>query len=295
MNIDMPVGRYVVAVSGGIDSVALLDMLTQQTGHQLIVAHFDHGIREGSETDRKFVQDIAKKYGLQFVYNRAELGPKASEAVARKARYDFLHKVRESAGAQAVVTAHHQDDLLETAVLNLLRGTGRRGLSSLRSTDIVKRPLLHFPKQDLRDYIEAKGLTWREDETNTDTKYLRNYVRHIILPKLDQKEQQELLEHIRNARSLNQEIDSHLVTHLHLQPAISRLSRHDFIMLPHSVSCEVMAEWLRRHEVRNIDQKLMRRLVSIAKTSQPNRIADIDRRYILRITPKELALEPRDR
>src|SRR5437764_343012 len=126
-------GKYVVAVSGGVDSVALLDMLARSDDLKLVVAHFDHGIRKDSAKDRKFVEDLAKNYDLPFVYEEGHLGSGTSEAVARGARYDFLHRVKKSHGAQAIITAHHQDDVLETAIINLLRGTGRKGLTSLTS------------------------------------------------------------------------------------------------------------------------------------------------------------------
>jgi tRNA(Ile)-lysidine synthetase-like protein len=101
-------GRYVVAVSGGVDSVALLDILRQQTGLELIVAHFDHGIRKDSCQDRLLVEQLAKRYGLTFVYEEAKLGPRTSEETARRARYAFLNKVMREHQAVAIVTAHHQ-------------------------------------------------------------------------------------------------------------------------------------------------------------------------------------------
>ena len=92
-------GRYVVAVSGGVDSMALLHLLQQQPGLQLTVAHFDHGIRLDSEMDRFFVSDQARAYRLPYVYARGDLGPSASEDVARRARYQFLHQVRRAVEA----------------------------------------------------------------------------------------------------------------------------------------------------------------------------------------------------
>src|SRR5579884_3654782 len=116
MEIQLEPGAYVVAVSGGVDSVVLLDLLTKNHNLKLTVAHFDHGKRKDSASDRHFVQKLAEKHGLSFVYAEGRLGLGASEAAARKARYKFLQQVRESAEARAVVTAHHQDDLLETAI-----------------------------------------------------------------------------------------------------------------------------------------------------------------------------------
>ena len=129
----IPAGTYVIAVSGGVDSVVLLDLMAQVSDCTLIVAHVDHGIRKDSHLDRQFVEKVANKYKLEFYYTEANLGANASEEAARKARYEFLRNIKDKTGARAIITAHHQDDLLETLILNVLRGTKRKGLSSLES------------------------------------------------------------------------------------------------------------------------------------------------------------------
>jgi tRNA(Ile)-lysidine synthetase-like protein len=308
----------VVAVSGGVDSVALLDLLVrkrqpstashqfsvEKTGNvirktgsnvRLIVAHYDHGIRYDSQLDRQFVQKLAKKYGLQFVYDEGYLGASASEAKARRARYQFLHNVRTASGADAIITAHHQDDLLETAILNLLRGTGRRGLSSLRSSDLVLRPLLHIPKKDLIQYADKHNLKWRDDPTNQDLKYLRNYIRHKILTKFSHGDREKMLELILKMHVLNDEIDLHLINHLHLHSGLSKLNRYYFIMLPHKVAQEVIAAWMRKHGVKDFDKKTIDRAIVAAKTYAPGKRADIDKNLVLEIGKSDLALIQRDR
>src|ERR1039458_1834138 len=159
MNLSIERGRYIVAVSGGVDSVALLDIMSRQPELDLIVAHFDDGIRTDSAKDRIFVGDLATKYGYLFEFEEGKMGSSTSEAEARLARYDFLERARNKHQAAAIVTAHHQDDVIETAILNLYRGTGRRGLSSLGSTDLIKRPLLAISKQELIDYAKSRNLT----------------------------------------------------------------------------------------------------------------------------------------
>ena len=182
MDISLESGTYIVAVSGGVDSIVLLDILKNQTDLNLIVAHFDHGVRTDSELDRQFVEKLSKKINLPFVYESAQLGSAASEEAARSARYAFLERARQAYQARAIVTAHHQDDVLETAIINLLRGTNRRGLSSLTSRPQLARPLLHVSKRDLKAYAQEQGLVWREDSTNSDDSYLRNYVRLHLVP-----------------------------------------------------------------------------------------------------------------
>jgi tRNA(Ile)-lysidine synthase len=288
MEVHLPPGKYILAVSGGVDSMALLDMLAHLPGMELTVAHFEHGIRDDSDEDRKLVEAAANKYGVPFVFARGNLGPDASEAAARTARYAYLHQVRAAHGADALVTAHHQDDLIETALLNMLRGTGSRGLTSLRSTDVIKRPLLHVPKQALRDYAQAHGLQWREDSTNQDPRYRRNYLRLHVTPRLSPEARQKLLHYIETARRLHQQIDAELAPHI----AGEQLDRAWFIQLPHAVSTEVMALWLREHHL-GFDRASIQRLTVFAKTAVPGKLADLDAVHILKASKNHITLEGR--
>ncbi len=179
--------QYVVAVSGGVDSVALLDMLARGTLPgvnsqipiaNLIVAHFDHGIRPDSADDAEFVKSLAEKYNLLFETKREELGANASEELARDRRYVFLREVAAKHDAK-IMTAHHADDVVETIAINLTRGTGWRGLAVLDSPDI-DRPLLATTKAELIQYARNHDLKWREDVTNQDEKYLRNKLRQRV-------------------------------------------------------------------------------------------------------------------
>lgn len=275
--------------------MALLDMLRKQTGLRLVVAHYDHGIRSDSIQDRQLVQSFADKYDIQFVYDNGELGSDASEDEARQARYGFLHRVREVTGAKGIITAHHQDDLLETATHNMLRGTGWRGLVSLRSREYIRRPLLHIPKSDLIAYAQNQGLQWREDSTNNDLRYRRNYIRHNILPKLSADQKDRLLHHIRNIRNNQSEIDTQLVNYLHMQPNRWELDRQQFILLPHAVAREVIAHWLRGHQIRDFTNNTLERVVMASKTFRIGKRVDITNNHYLVIKKDVLAIRSRDR
>lgn len=295
MELELQPGRYVVAVSGGVDSVTLLDLLTHVPGVQLIVAHYDHGIREDSIEDRKYVSALAKKYGLPFIYDMGRLGPTASEAKARRARYDFLHHVKKVSQATAIITAHHEDDVLETIILNLLRGTNRKGLHSLRSTSTIKRPLLKTSKSVLKTYAQDQGLVWHEDSTNSNDTYLRNHIRLHIMPRINQESRAKLLQLSDDTSALNQEIETSIVNYLHVQPATNKLERHDFIMLPYAVAREIMASWLRLNTEVELSKSLLDRLVVAAQNGRNGSRVDVDAAYWLHISKHTLALMPRDR
>jgi tRNA(Ile)-lysidine synthase len=170
--------------------VVLLDMVATRTKDEFVVAHFDHGIRSESGKDAEFVGGLAKKYGAVFELGQARLGAQASEEMARKARYSFLKKLEKKYAPAKVVTAHHQDDLVETVVMNLVRGTGWRGLAPMSAE--LERPLLGLSKVELTEYAIANNLGWIEDETNYGDRYFRNRVRRFLL-KMSPEQRRDLL------------------------------------------------------------------------------------------------------
>ena len=295
MTLSIEPGTYVVAVSGGVDSMALLDMLQRLDGMKLTVAHFDHGIRDDSHEDRMLVERAAKDYGLPFVYTEGRLGAKASEELARRARYDFLHKVRQASGAGAVVTAHHKDDVLETAIINLLRGTGRKGLTSLRSIDGIKRPLLGHSKQEITRYAKRQNLGWRDDPTNSDPKYLRNHVRHNIIARLGDADREKLHDIITRQHMVNDEIDILLYAHLRQYTNKTELHRTWFIGLEHAVALEVMAAWLRANNIRDFDKNTLERLTHAAKILKVGRMVPVRDDLVMKLEARWLALARTER
>lgn len=288
-------GNYVIAVSGGVDSMALLHRLHQEPDLQLTVAHFDHGIREDSAEDRVLVQIRAKQLGMPFVFKEGQLGPGTSEAEARSERYKFLRQVQKASGARAIITAHHQDDLLETAIINMLRGTGRKGLTALRNRHDVARPLLHIPKQAVIAYAKDQGIVWHEDSTNTDEAYLRNYVRRRIVSRFDKTARLRFLQIITDLEQTNQELDTLLVNRLHFQSQGGVLDRQWFNYLPHSMAREVLAAWLRAHNILGFDSKTLERLVVMAKVAQPGQVFPVIQDHILEVKTDYLALTRRER
>jgi tRNA(Ile)-lysidine synthase len=188
----------VVAVSGGLDSCVLLHLLRfpgagpltlDQPGSagrgpvRLVAAHFDHGMRPGSEADALWLRGLCAAWGVELVAGVAA-SPPTSEAEARAARYVFLEEVRDAVGARRIATAHHADDQAETVLFRMFRGTGPEGLRGIRSerADGVWRPLLGVWRDQLLDHAHAVGLAWREDPTNVELGFARNAIRHRVLP-----------------------------------------------------------------------------------------------------------------
>ncbi len=271
MDIKLQPGKYVVAVSGGVDSVVLLDLLSQRKGLELIVAHFDHGIREESKYDCDFVAKLVKGYGYKFVSKQGRLGAKTSEAMARGARYKFLFYTMRKYDALAVITAHHQDDEIETIAINILRGTGRRGISPLRLTTGLMRPLLGYSKDEIIDYAKKNNLKWREDETNKDQGFLRNYLRLSVLPRLTHAQKLAILELAKTSYIQNQKIDTLLSRFV---TSNNGLNRQAFIELPHSVASELLVYWLRSNQI-TLDRKNINKTVIKAKTYKMGSKIDI--------------------
>lgn len=272
-----------LAVSGGVDSMALLDLLAKKPDVELVVAHFDHGIRPDSAVDRQLVEKAAKQLGLVFESGSDQLGPSASEDVARKARYQFLNEVLAKHQAQKVITAHHQDDLIETALINLLRGSGRQGLSAIANNRKVLRPLLGVSKQQIIEYAQSKGLKWREDASNSDVSYLRNYLRLKVLSKLDQEQRRMLISNIDKVAIINNVLDNEFAT-LSQYIGLSDINRRVFSELPTEVGDEYITYLLRRHQVKDYDSTTVSRLSTAIKTAKPNSKQPIKQTASLNLT-----------
>ena len=286
-------GSYVLAVSGGIDSVCLLDMMSSLKGYDLTVAHFDHGIRPESYQDLEFVKELAGTKNIRFVSAKVNLGPNASEAVARARRYDFLNSVKDQVNAVAIITAHHQDDRLETMVLNLIRGTGRLGLSPMIESVNLKRPLLDVTKEELISYARQHKLSWREDNTNIEERYLRNYIRLNILSRISLEDKKQFIKLMDHQAKLNQQIDEILGSLLKNQGRT--LDRGLIRSLPYIESKELVAAWLRANQLIGFSKKTIERLTIAAKTKPSGARLDVYNRAVVTLMKDSLALNSMER
>lgn len=205
-----------VAVSGGLDSMCLLHFM-HVNGYCVTAAHFDHGLRDSSADDARFVQHWCNAQGIPFVCERGDVRVAAREngwsmeEAARRLRYDFLCRAMRETGCACIVTAHHLDDNAETILLNLVRGTGVAGLCGMRERqgDVV-RPFLGQTRAELAAYVAKYGLPHVEDETNADADAAaRNRVRLCVMPEL-QKINPRATEHICTAAQTLAQVDDAL-------------------------------------------------------------------------------------
>ncbi|OGL34688.1 tRNA lysidine(34) synthetase TilS [Candidatus Saccharibacteria bacterium RIFCSPHIGHO2_12_FULL_47_16b] len=245
------------------------------TSLRLVVAHFNHGIRADSDKDEILVRDIAKEYDLPFEVGYGHLGSNASEDTARRARYQFLEAVRQKYKAKAIITAHHQDDLIETALLNIIRGTKRKGLSAIASNVGILRPLLDTPKKEILKYAQKHQLQWREDPSNLDTKILRNYLRLKIIPKMDLQQRQKILKDIDNVAKINIAVDREIAILSQSVVKNGKIERSKFALLPTEVTQELVVYWLRQHDIAQIDSHSVSRLAVFIKTGKPGTNASV--------------------
>ena len=188
-----PSQRLLVAVSGGLDSVALLHAL-HQAGYHTGVAHVNFGLRGvASDADEAFVQQLAFQYQAPFHHTRFSTEAHAAghgisiQMAARALRYEWLEQIRQQAGYDYILTAHHRNDSIETVLLNLVRGTGLAGLRGmLPKTGQLVRPLLNATRADIAAYAAHHQLAWREDSSNATDAYQRNFLRHRVVPLLEE-------------------------------------------------------------------------------------------------------------
>ncbi len=195
--------RVLVAVSGGVDSMVLLDLFRHSAAVlqvEVFAAHFDHAMRPASGDDARFVAATCARLAVPLIEARSEQ-PLHTEAQARTARYAFLADAMARAGAHKIATAHHADDQIETVLFRLLRGAGLRGLSGIpvRRGPII-RPLLRFRKAELEAYAAFHKIEFRDDETNATHRFARNRIRHALIPAMQSVHPQSSSEILRMAR-----------------------------------------------------------------------------------------------
>lgn len=198
--------KKILAVSGGIDSMVLLERFFRAEPENIVVAHFNHGTRTSADLDEQFVFSRCKELKVPFETMKVMLGEGVSEELARQKRYNFLYHVANKYGGE-IYTAHHLDDLVESIAINLIRGTGWRGLTPF-SDNRIHRPFIEsgFYKTDILRFAAENKVLFREDPTNATDDYLRNRVRSklLIMPRV---EKERLIDFYKRQAIIRQEIE----------------------------------------------------------------------------------------
>ncbi len=191
-----PGDTVIAAVSGGADSIAMLDILLNLPGFRIkvVVAHLNHMLRGGeSDSDEEFVRSLAEKHLLPFEGRRVDVADVAAkehlslEEAGRNCRHAFLEQLARKYSPAVISLAHNKNDQAETVLIRLLRGAAGSGLAGIRprSDDIrIVRPLLMVSRKEIESYLANRGISWREDSSNSDPRFLRNRIRHQLLPLL---------------------------------------------------------------------------------------------------------------
>lgn len=183
--------KLLLAVSGGIDSVVMLNLL-HRLGYTIQVAHMNFQLRdEESNEDEKFIKNLCEHLKIPIHIKRVDtLKSQADDKIsiqmaARKLRYDWFQELKNEHQLDYLLTAHHADDSIETVLINILRGTGLSGLKGIVHNEMGIRPMLCFSREEIHDYARANHIHWREDSSNSKEDYLRNKLRLNIMPQLD--------------------------------------------------------------------------------------------------------------
>lgn len=217
---------------------------------ELAVAHFDHGTRSSARDDYLFVEKKCKELGVRFFGKHAKLGAGVSEEKARNARYEFFYGLLDT--DDRLVVAHHLDDLVESVVINFLRGTGWRGLAVMNS-EKIERPFLELEKKDILKYAAENNIVFREDPTNSSEEYLRNRIRFSVR-NLEREKKLEILE-LRNRQvEISEKMKKTLKMILdqnkkELENGKMQFKRELFLDLDEKTAIEILKEILKERQI----------------------------------------------
>lgn len=263
-----------VAVSGGPDSVALAHAL-KAAGFRITLAHLNHGVRgEESDADARFVDNLAKEWGVELVTEKLNIDSRlrGNEGRWREERYAFLERTRSQVGAEVIVTAHHQDDQVETVLMHMLRGAGARGLCGMQALNgKVVRPLLNTPKSEILSYLEVHQLSYRTDSTNLENHFERNRIRNKVIPALEQDWptlKEDLLLLSKEAQDYYLKLSQSVQLWVQQHVREGAFLRSKFLELEEELQGEVVLELLGREGVYRKEVEAILKLIRGGKTGK---------------------------
>lgn len=288
-----PNDKIVVAVSGGPDSMCLLELLLKQKKSRnltLICAHVNHNIRPESEEEASFVKNIATKYGCVFEYLKIEKYPKDNfESSARKKRYQFFNEVVKKYQANYLMTAHHGDDLIETILMRLVRGSNLNGYAGFKKetnydTYQLIRPLIHTTKKEIEIYNNENNIEYRIDKSNESDNYTRNRYRHQILPILKKENKnvhRKFLKFSEDMYSiekfLEKETRNALTNVLEFDKVnLTKLNELDLVLKKRVIEYILKQEY--QEDINFINEKHVKKIIEICTTNKANLYIDLPKK-----------------
>ena len=265
--------RYVIGVSGGCDSMALLDMMVKKN-YQVAIAHVNYNLREDTDEDYQVVHDYAIQHNIPFyykVFTKEDYQQGNFQAVARQMRYDFYHEVLDQ-GYDAVLLAHHLDDELETIYMYLERGSqtnylGIEPITTIQHMTII-RPLLDTKKQALRDYCIQNHIAFHDDYTNFQTHFKRDQVRNLVLNTYTDQQKEELLLKAKAYNQRKEHIQSQLKPLLEKYHIEHKINYHE---IPEALYSDFLFCLLEEKiPVEKISQHLINEIIHQMTSAKPN-------------------------
>ncbi len=291
--------RYLIGVSGGADSIALLHLLVEHGFPNLVVCHLDHQLRGKASTgDARLVEKAAKQLGVPFELGRMDVEALARangcslETAGREARHAFLADCAKKHRCPRVLLAHHADDRAETALWNLLRGS--HGVKSIRPVQTIRvndraleviRPLLDLRRKDLRAYLTEQSITWREDATNAEGIAIRNRLRLEALPLLEDIAGRDVVSSLLRATDASRDQEAITVWALEQANVIDpqgRLHLPALRGLPEAMQRAAIHRYLSDHEVVNLNRELLDRALALLDPVNPSVLNLPGGRYLRR-------------
>ena len=279
-----PDARYLIGISGGRDSVALLHWLINLGYKKLIVCHLNHQLRGlSSDADARLVENLSERFGVEFELGAANVRVLAKkkkislETAAREARYSFFANAAKRHRRRTIFLAHHADDLVETFLLNLIRGAGLTGLAAMRDVSTrsidgvdltILRPLLSVWRSEIDKYVQEYHLRFREDATNKNLATTRNRIRNRIIPYLEKILGRNIRQNIwRTAMIAAEEekwIDNELPDSTNVDLSVPKLRA-----LPVALQRRAILKWLRTQNVSEVGFDVIERVRSLADPEAP--------------------------
>src|SRR5438067_7172743 len=273
--------RYLIGVSGGRDSVVLLDALVDLDYRKLIVCHFDHQLRgRSSRADARFVEKLAAKYDVDLEIGSADVRAVANhrkmsiETAAREVRYSFFAKMAKQRRCQTIFLAHHADDLVETFLINLFRGAGLTGLAAIREVSTrriddvdltIVRPLLGLWRNEIDNYVRQHRLKFREDASNKNLTPIRNRIRRRLIPDLEKSLGRNIRRSIWRAATIAAEeedwIDKQWPDSTDVELSVAKLRSFSVPLQRRAI-----LKWLRTQNISEIGFDLIERIRALFET-----------------------------